>query len=508
MEGISHEACSLAGTLGLGKLIVFYDDNGISIDGDVRAWFSDDTAARFASYHWQVIGPIDGHDPTAIDHAISVAQAESERPTLIICKTMIGYGAPSAGNASTHGAPLGPDEILALRKTLDWPYSAFVIPDALYDAWNHHEQGLALETDWLIKCHSYQQRRPGDYDTFLRRINGDLPDDWRVTCDAIIEQYRLNPKPMATRKASQHCLEQFAALLPELLGGSADLTGSNNTNWSGSRALTQQDFTGNYIHYGVREFAMAAIMNGIALHGGYIPYGGTFLVFSDYARNALRLSALMHQRVIFIFTHDSIGLGEDGPTHQPIEHAAMLRMTPNMRVWRPADQLETAVAWRDALERHHGPSCLLLSRQTLPVQTHPVNTQALIRCGGYILQESDGIPDVILIATGSEVQIAIDSANAVQSQGIRVRVVSMPCAESFLETDPSYQDMVLPKTIRKRIAIEAAASGYWYRFVGLDGLVIGLERFGISAPADIAYEYLGITVEKTINAILILHGSD
>lgn len=502
MEGISHEACSLAGTLGLGKLIVFYDDNGISIDGKVQSWFNDDTSARFKAYHWHVVEAIDGHDPVAIEQAIVDAQTETNKPSLIICKTVIGRGSLAAGSEKVHGAPLGADDIAQLRDRLDWPYAPFEIPDTLYSAWSHIEQGMHDEQQWLQTCHEYQQQSPNEYHEFLRRINGDLPDEWQHLTQAFIAQCLNDKKSIATRKASQQCIEYYAAQLPEMLGGSADLTHSNNTNWSGTRAITAEHFAGNYLHYGVREFAMSAIMNGIALHGGFIPYGGTFLAFVDYARNAVRLCALMKQRVIFVYTHDSIGLGEDGPTHQPIEHAAMLRMTPNIHVWRPADLVETAVAWQQALERHTGPSCLLLSRQNLPALDHTANTTTNIKRGGYILQDCDGKPDVILIATGSEVQIALEAADLVKNQNINVRVVSMPCVEQFLNEPPIYQEQVLPKTIRNRIAIEAAASAYWYRFVGLDGTVIGIDRFGVSAKAEDAYHYLGITVEKTVAAII------
>lgn len=500
MEGISHEVCSLAGTLGLGKLIVFYDDNGISIDGKVDSWFTDDTATRFKAYNWHVVEQIDGHDTTAIEQAILTAQSEKNKPTLIICKTIIGFGSSVAGSEKAHGAPLGADDIQQLRTNLDWPYPAFVIPDTIYAEWSHVEQGMHEEQKWLQDCHAYQQRHSQHYHAFLRRINGDLPDDWQTNSNDFITECQNNHKAVATRKASQQCLEHYAAILPELLGGSADLTGSNNTNWSGTRAITHDNFNGNYLNYGVREFGMSAIMNGLALHGGFIPYGGTFLVFSDYARNAVRLSALMKQRVIYVYTHDSIGLGEDGPTHQPIEHAAMLRMTPNLHVWRPADLTETAVAWQQALERHNGPSCLLLSRQNLPALTQAIDG-AHIKRGGYILQDCEATPDAILIATGSEVQLAIESANQVKAQGLHVRVVSMPCAEQFLSQDMAYQESVLPNAIRRRVAIEAASSNYWYRFVGLDGAVIGIDSFGVSAPAEDAYQELGITVAKTVAAL-------
>ena len=483
MEGISHEVCSLAGTLGLGKLIAFYDDNGISIDGKVESWFTDDTANRFKAYHWQVIGPIDGHDPSAIEKAIEQARQETKKPSLIICKTVIGYGSPVAGSEKSHGSPLGAAGVAKVREHFHWPHPPFVIPDALYAAWNHVEQGQHDESHWLQSCQTYQQHYPQDYQEFLRRINGDLPDNWPTQSAAFIEQCRTSDKALATRKSSQQCIEQFARILPEMLGGSADLTGSNNTDWSGSKAISAEDFSGNYLYYGVREFGMAAIMNGLALHGGFIPYGGTFLVFADYARNAVRLSALMKQRIIYVFTHDSIGLGEDGPTHQPIEHAAMLRMTPNMQVWRPADLMETAVAWQQALEHHTGPSSLLLSRQNLPALNHDAKAADRIERGGYILSDCQGLPDAILLATGSEVQLALAAAAQMTALGKKIRVVSMPCCERFIAQDKNYQEDVLPNAVRKRIAIEAAASGYWYRFVGLDGAVIGIDRFGVSAPA-------------------------
>ena len=502
MEGISHEVCSLAGTLGLGKLIVFYDDNGISIDGKVLPWFADDTPLRFKAYNWHVIDNVDGHDANAIENAIIAARQEISKPTIIICKTIIGYGSKIEGSEKTHGSPLGDEDIAELRKRLHWTHPPFVIPDDMYAKWNHEEKGVHEELLWLQICHDFKEKNQDEYDEFLRRINGDLPDNWLEKSNSFIEQCKSNDKALATRKASQLCLQEYAAILPELLGGSADLTGSNLTNWSGTKAITHNDFTGNYLNYGVREFAMAAIMNGIALHGGFIPYGGTFLIFADYARNAIRLSALMKQRVIFVFTHDSIGLGEDGPTHQPCEQAAMLRLTPNMQVWRPATLLETAVAWQQAIMHHNGPSCLLLSRQNLAAIVHDENAEQFITKGGYILEDDGDTPDIILIATGSELEIAIAAAIQIKNHGFHPRVVSMPCAELFLSEDASYQEQVLPCRIRNRIAIEAAAKGYWYRFVGLDGKVIGLETFGASAPAADLYNYFGINVEKTVEAAL------
>lgn len=507
MEGISHEACSLAGTLGLGKLIVFYDDNGISIDGKVESWFTDNTAERFRAYHWQVIEAVDGHDPAAIEQAILAAQANKTQPTLIMCKTVIGLGSSVAGSERAHGAPLGAEDVQRVREYLNWPYPPFEVPQDYYQQWNQLAKGQALEQDWLDLCQQYKASYPQDYVEFLRRINGDLPDEWQAKADAFLDSCRQQSKPVATRKASQQCIEFFAEFQPELFGGSADLTGSNNTNWSGTKAINHREFDGNYLYYGVREFAMAAIMNGMALHGGFIPYGGTFLVFADYARNALRLSALMEQRVVYVFTHDSIGLGEDGPTHQPVEHAAMLRMTPNMHVWRPADLLETAVAWRQAILHHTGPTSLLLSRQNLPPlsQRAPVEE---IKKGGYILQESSQDPEVILMATGSELSLAVAAAEALQDEGVAVRVVSMPCVEQFLAQDCAYQEKVLPPAVRKRVAIEAAASDYWYRFVGLDGAVIGMNSFGASAPASELFKHFGFTVEQVIKTVETLLNSE
>lgn len=504
MEGISHEACSFAGTLKLGKLIVFYDDNGISIDGSVESWFTDNTAQRFQSYNWQVIGPIDGHDMQAVEQAIIQARSNTEQPSLIICKTVIGLGSSVAGSEKAHGAPLSAEDVANVRTYFKWPYPPFEIPDSIYKAWNHQGQGELAEQEWLQVQHEYQQHYPAENNEFLRRINGDLPDNWHELAATFVTQCLSNTKAVATRKASQQCIEYFAKFLPEMLGGSADLTGSNNTDWSGTKAITPENYNGNYLYYGVREFGMAAIMNGIALHGGFIPYGGTFLVFSDYARNAIRLSALMKQRVIYVFTHDSIGLGEDGPTHQPIEHAAMLRMTPGMMVWRPADLLETAAAWSEALEHHNGPSALLLSRQNLPALTHNNQTAALAKKGGYIVSDCTGNPDAILIATGSEVQLVLAAQEQLISQGIKVRVVSMPCAERFLAQDEAYKNQVLPNEVRTRVAVEAACTAYWYQFVGLDGAVIGIDRFGVSAPAALAFDYLGITVEHIVNTLVTL----
>lgn len=501
MEGISHEACSFAGTLGLGKLIVFYDDNGISIDGKVDTWFTDDTAARFRAYHWQVIEAVDGHDVDAIEAAILAAQQNKTQPTLIMCKTIIGLGSSVAGSEKSHGSPLSANDITAVRHYFNWPYAAFEIPESVYQQWNHVEEGSRAEEEWIQLQHDYKTQFPSEHLEFLRRVNGDLPDDWVARSEQFFADCFKNEKAIATRKSSQQCIEYFAKFLPEMLGGSADLTGSNNTDWSGSKAITHEDFSGNYLYYGVREFAMAAMMNGLALHGGFIPYGGTFLVFSDYARNAIRLSALMKQRVIYVFTHDSIGLGEDGPTHQPVEHAAMLRLTPGMTVWRPADLMECAVAWQQALTNHNGPSSLLLSRQNLPALPHGEKAAEAIKKGGYTLVDCAGTPQAILIATGSEVQLALSAAEQAKAQGIKVRVVSMPCPEIFLAQDEDYRNSVLPNAVRTRIAIEAASSAYWYQFVGLDGAVIGLDQFGVSAPAAQAYAYLHITVENIVSSL-------
>ncbi len=501
MEGISHEAASFAGTLGLGKLIALYDDNAISIDGPVEPWFRDDTATRFRSYHWHVIDGVDGHDMTQIQQAIIDARAQTEKPTLIICKTKIGYGSSAEGSEKVHGAPLGAEDIAQLREKLEWPYPAFEIPKVIYDAWNKKSDGLHWEQEWLSLCQGYQRDYPSEYAEFLRRINGDLPDGFVSKSEAFIAECRQQTKPMATRKASQQCIEFFASIQPELMGGSADLSGSNNTQWSKTIPVTHEHFLGNYLHYGVREFGMSAIMNGLALHGGFIPFGGTFLVFSDYARNAVRMSALMQKRVIYIYSHDSIGLGEDGPTHQPVEHAAMLRMTPNMRVWRPADLTETAVAWQQALLRHQGPSAILLSRQNLRALPHEhVPSEAMSR-GAYILHEPNTAPDAIVLATGSEVELALDAALRLAAEGVHVRVISMLCAEQFLSSDKAYQALLLPDTIRKRMAIEALSTACWYRFVGLDGVVIGLDQFGVSAPAEDAYAYFGITVEHVMTEL-------
>lgn len=502
MEGISHEVCSLAGTLGLGKLIGFWDDNGISIDGHVQAWFSDDTPARFRAYGWQVISNIDGHDADAIRKAIVEAQTVTDKPTLICCKTVIAYGAPhAAGTHDAHGAPLGETEIAGAREKLAWPYPPFIIPQEIYQAWDARVRGAEQERIWQAQLASYQAEHPQLAAELLRRWQGELPVNWPQLSAALIKEIDAKKENLATRKASQNILQMFGKIFPELLGGSADLTGSNLTMWSGSQAVSATHMQGNYIYYGVREFGMSAIMNGIALHGGFIPYGGTFLTFTDYARNAVRMAALMQQRVIFVYTHDSIGLGEDGPTHQPIEQASMLRLTPNLSVWRPCDAVESAVAWQQALQNQQQPTCLLFSRQVLPHQVRTEKQINLIARGGYILLDSAAEPQAIIIATGSEVSLAIQAANILQQQGIRIRVVSMPSTDYFDKQEQAYRESVLPKPITARVAVEAASCDYWFKYVGLDGKIIGLNRFGESAPAAAVYKALGITTERIVEAV-------
>ena len=503
MEGISHEACSLAGTLGLGKLIAFWDDNGISIDGEVGNWFTDDTPARFRAYGWQVIESIDGHDAEAVASAIEQARGNSLEPTLICCRTIIGRGAPNKqGKESSHGAPLGDDEIALTKETIEWPHEAFIIPDEIQAAWNAVSAGSAREAQWQARFNSYRDAHPALAAEFERRVAGKLPVDWSQSAQAFIDALNEDAATVASRKASQMTLEGFGPLLPELAGGSADLAGSNLTIWSGSRPVSREDASGNYIYFGVREFGMAAICNGISLHGGFIPYSATFLVFSDYARNALRMAALMKIRQVFVFTHDSIGLGEDGPTHQPVEHVASLRLIPNMSLWRPCDAVETAVAWRYGIERQDGPTSLALSRQNLPHQVRDASTLERIARGGYVLLDSeDGEPEVILIATGSEVALAMDSATVLREAGRKIRVVSMPSSDVFDAQDESYRESVLLRTVSCRIAIEAGVSDGWRKYVGLDGAVIGLDRFGESAPAEAAFEYFGFTVENIVNQV-------
>lgn len=501
MEGISHEVCSLAGTLKLGKLIVFYDDNGISIDGKVQNWFSDDTPKRFEAYDWHVIRDVDGHNSESIREAILLAQAQTEKPTLICCKTTIGWGSPNlAGTAESHGAALGDVEITKTRSNLNWPHMPFIIPDEIYASWNAVTVGNEIEQAWNSHFHQYQKQYPALAAEFARRIDGNLPKNWQTESERLLQSLLDAKQSVATRKASQLCLEHYAPLLPELVGGSADLTESNCTHWQSMQPFTDQLPTGRYLHYGVREFGMSAIMNGMALYGGIIPYGGTFLTFSDYARNAVRLAALMKQQVIFVYTHDSIGLGEDGPTHQPVEQLPSLRQIPNLSVWRPCDTIETAVAWRTALERK-GPSCLLFSRQALPFQPRDSAQIALIERGGYILFDpADGEPNVILIATGSEVTLAMSAAHQLNKEMIKTRVVSMPSVDAFLAQSDHYRQHVLPHQITFRVAIEAAATATWYQFVGLQGRVVGLDRFGASAPAKDVYQDCGITIERIVQA--------
>jgi transketolase len=501
MEGISHEVCSLAGTLGLGKLICLYDDNGISIDGEVDGWFSDDTPARFRAYGWHVVEAVDGHDPAAISAAITAAKANPQQPSLICCKTIIGFGATNKqGTAATHGAPLGDDEIAVARQALQWPHEPFEIPEAVRAAWDATEIGRAHEAQWQSLFEDYRAEFPEQAAEFERRENGKLPADFdRLASDAIAK-IAGEAKDMATRKASERALDAFGAWLPELIGGSADLTGSNNTFHAGSSAVAG-DGGGNYIYYGVREFGMAAIMNGLALHGGFIPYGGTFLTFADYARNALRMAALVGQGSIFVFTHDSIGLGEDGPTHQPVEHLASLRLIPNMRVWRPCDAVETAAAWRDSIERRSGPTSLILTRQGLPHQVRTTDQLAAIGRGGYILFSTPAAtPAIIIIATGSEVALAMAAAQQLAGEGVEVRVVSMPCVELFDAQPADYREHVLPAKVAARVAVEAGSTGLWWRYVGTAGAVVGIDEFGASAPAKQLFEKFGITSEAVTEA--------
>jgi len=497
MEGVSHEACSLAGTLGLGKLIAFYDDNGISIDGEVEGWFTDDTPKRFEAYGWQVIPAIDGHDADALFAAIEAAKGNLDQPTLICCKTIIGFGSPNKqGKEDCHGAPLGADEIALTRKELGWTYGAFDIPTDIYEEWNATDAGDDAEQIWNQSFSAYHQAHPELATELLRRVSGDLPADFEAQAQTYIDQLQAEGSSIASRKASQNTINAFGPLLPELLGGSADLAGSNLTKWAGTKGITKEDASGNYVYYGVREFAMSAMMNGMALHGGFIPYGATFLVFMEYARNAVRMAALMRQRVLFVYTHDSIGLGEDGPTHQPIEQIANLRLTPHLDTWRPCDTVESAVAWKTSLQRTDGPSALIFSRQNLPHQQRDNAQLANVARGGYILQDCDGTPEAIIIATGSEVGIAQQATDALNAQGRKVRLVSIPCTELFERQDASYQAQVLPASVTARVAVEAAHADYWYKYVGLTGKVIGMTDFGASAPANELFEMYGFTVDK------------
>jgi transketolase len=499
MEGISHEACSLAGVLGLGKLVALYDDNGISIDGKVQGWFRDDTPMRFSAYGWHVVPQVDGHDAQAIAAALDAARAETKRPTLICCRTVIGKGAPTrAGTAKAHGEALGQAEIDATRAALGWKHAPFDIPDDVYRAWDARGRGRELEGDWNRRFAAYERDHSELAREFRRRISGELPGGWKGAVESMIAKAVQKAETVATRKASQQALEALAPTLPELVGGSADLTGSNLTMWSGSKAVTSTD-AGNYVYYGVREFGMAAIGNGLALHGGFIPYSGTFLTFSDYSRNALRMAALMRARNVFVFTHDSIGLGEDGPTHQSVEHVASLRLIPHMDVWRPADTVETAVAWACALERKDGPSSLALSRQNVPFLSHDPKGAEAARRGGYVLSDAAGAR-VAIIATGSEVSIALEAQKQLAAAGIATRVVSMPCTSVFDRQEAAYREAVLPRGI-KRVAIEAGVSDLWRKYVGLEGEVIGIDRFGESAPAGDVYKFLGVDAEHLVAAV-------
>jgi transketolase len=501
MEGVSHEACSLAGTWGLGKLIALWDDNHISIDGNTAGWFTDDTAARFEAYGWHVIRGVDGHDAAQVRAAIAAAQAETGKPTLVCCRTTIGFGAPTkAGKESAHGAPLGKDELAAARVALGWPYPAFEIPAEIADGWRAGDAGDAREAQWNQLFDAYGRQYPELARELLRRSHGELPDDFHAAAQAFVDKLQAEGPVVASRKASQMAIEAYAPHLPELIGGSADLAHSNLTLWSGSRSVAGDDPDANYVYYGVREFAMSAISNGLALHGGFIPYDATFLVFSDYSRNALRMSALIPAGAIHVFTHDSIGLGEDGPTHQPVEHLASLRYIPNNEVWRPCDAVESAVSWRRAIERRDGPSCLVFSRQNLAHQARDAAQLASIARGGYVLHEPAGGVDVILLATGSEVGLAMDAARALADEGTRARVVSLPCTNVFDKQDAAYREQVLPSAVRRRVAVEAGVTDYWRKYVGLDGAVIGIDSFGASAPAEALYKHFGITLEAVVAA--------
>ena len=502
MEGVSHEACSLAGTLRLGKLIAVYDDNGISIDGEVEGWFTDDTPKRFESYGWHVIPAVDGHDPVAVEAALLAAKAETERPTLVCCKTVIGKGSPNKqGTESCHGAALGEDEIALTREALGWHHDPFVIPDEVREAWNRRPAGAEMEAEWQQGFDAYREAHPDLADEFLRRLRGELPADFSDQADAYIADCVAAANDVASRKASQQSLNALGPHLPELLGGSADLAGSNLTLWSGAQGVSAASAEGNYVYYGVREFAMAAIMNGVALHGGFIPYGATFLIFMEYARNAVRMSALMGQRVLYVFTHDSIGLGEDGPTHQPVEQLTALRATPNLQTWRPCDAVESAIAWKQALLRDKGPSAMIFSRQTLPHQVGAVEQIEGVHRGGYVLMREQGDLDAIVIATGSEVALAVEAAGRLTEAGRGVRVVSMPCAEVFEAQEAGYREAVLPSDVLARVAVEAGHTDFWYKYVGLDGRVVGMSSFGESAPAEALFQHFGLTADNVVAAV-------
>ncbi|ETX46867.1 transketolase 1 [Serratia marcescens BIDMC 44] len=498
MEGISHEVCSLAGTLKLGKLTAFYDDNGISIDGHVDGWFTDDTALRFEAYGWHVVRNVDGHNPDAIKAAIEEARKVTDKPSLLMCKTVIGFGSPNkAGTHDVHGAALGAAEVAATREALGWKYAAFEIPQDIYAQWDAKEAGQAKEAAWNDKFAAYARAFPELAAEFKRRMNGELPADWKADAKAFVEKLQANPANIASRKASQNALEAFGKVLPEFLGGSADLAPSNLTMWSGSKALNV-DPAGNYIHYGVREFGMTAITNGIALHGGFLPYSATFLMFVEYARNAVRMAALMKLRNVFVYTHDSIGLGEDGPTHQPVEQLASLRVTPNMSTWRPCDQVESAVAWQYGIERNDGPTTLVFSRQNLTQQPRSAEQLANVYRGGYVLKDCAGTPDVILIATGSEVGITVEAADKLTAAGRQVRVVSMPSTDAFDKQDAAYRESVLPAAVTARVAVEAGIADYWYKYVGLNGAIVGMTTFGESAPAEQLFAEFGFTVDNVV----------
>ena len=502
MEGVSHEACSLAGTLGLGKLIAVYDDNGISIDGEVEGWFTDDTPKRFESYGWHVIPAVDGHDPAAVEAALLAAKAETGRPTLVCCKTVIGKGSPNKqGTESCHGAALGEEEIALTREALGWHHDPFVIPDEVREAWDRRPAGAEMEAEWQQGFDAYRDAHPDLADELLRRLRGELPADFSDHADAYISDCVAATNDVASRKASQQALNALGPHLPELLGGSADLAGSNLTLWSGAQGVSALSAEGNYVYYGVREFAMAAIMNGVALHGGFIPYGATFLIFMEYARNAVRMSALMGQRVLYVFTHDSIGLGEDGPTHQPVEQLTALRATPNLQTWRPADAVESAIAWKQALLRDNGPTAMIFSRQTLPHQVGTSEQVEGVHRGGYVLMREQGDLDAIVIATGSEVALAVEAAGRLTQAGRGVRVVSMPCAEVFEAQEAGYREAVLPSDVLARVAVEAGHTDFWYKYVGLDGRVVGMSSFGESAPAEALFKHFGLTADNVVAAV-------
>lgn len=499
MEGISHEACGLAGTLKLGNLIAIWDDNGISIDGHVEGWFAEDTAARFRAYGWHVIEGVDGHDPEEVDAAVREAKSVTDKPSLLCCKTIIGFGSPNKANShDCHGSALGADEVALVRERLQWPYAPFEIPGEIYAAWDATEKGAQVQQEWDALFADYAKQWPELAAEFTRRMKGDLPAGWVENMQKYVHDLQSHPAALATRQVSQKCLNHFADMLPELMGGSADLSPSNLTRHQKSVDFTGENPAGNYISYGVREFGMSAIMNGLALHGGFIPYGGTFLMFMEYARNALRMAALMKIRSVFVYTHDTIGLGEDGPTHQPVEQLASLRLTPNMETWRGCDQVEVAVAWQQAIERKDGPTSLVLTRQPLAQQPRTAAQLAEIARGGYVLSDCDGQPEMILISAGSEIELVVSAAKALTEEGRKVRVVSLPCTERFDNQDAAYKESVLPKAVRKRLAVEASIAGFWERYVGLNGKVIGMTSFGESAPANVLFKHFGFTPENVL----------